>query len=68
MTQTNAIKWDRIRQAAIALGVGDWAIRKWSQRGKVPPKWQIEIAERLRVKPSRIVPPIKSKKQGATHG
>lgn len=39
----NHPKWQVVVDAARKRGAGDWAIRKWTQRNSVPPKWQIEI-------------------------
>lgn len=36
-------KWQQVVDAAKELGARDWAIRKWAQRGTVPPKWQVQI-------------------------
>lgn len=36
-------KWPTIEATAKELGVSDWAIRKWAERGGVPGKWQIPI-------------------------
>lgn len=41
-------KWPKVTEAARALGVGDWAIRKWAQRGTVPPKWQLAIIKKTK--------------------
>ena len=38
-------KWQTIVDIAKGLGAGEWAIRKWSQRGQVPPKWQVIISQ-----------------------
>lgn len=36
-------KWNEITKAATARGAGEWAMRKWLERGAIPPGWKIEI-------------------------
>jgi hypothetical protein len=36
-------KWSEIEAAAKELGVSDWALRKWADRGGVPGKWQVPL-------------------------
>lgn len=43
-------KWNEITKAAKARGAGEWAMRKWLERGAIPPGWKIEILEETRGK------------------
>lgn len=36
-------KWTEIEAIAKRLGVSDWALRKWAERGNVPGKWHVPI-------------------------
>lgn len=36
-------KWDEIAATARKLGVSDWALRKWAERGGVPGKWHVPL-------------------------
>ena len=37
-------KWNEIAKVAKACGAGDWAMRKWLERRKIPAAWKIKIA------------------------
>lgn len=50
------LPWQKITEKARELGAGEWAIRKWAQRGNVPAKWRIDLARELRTTPERIAP------------
>jgi len=50
------ITWTDIQACAHERGASYWAIRKWLQRGHVPPKWQILLAKDLQVSPDEIAP------------
>ena len=39
-------KWSEIETVAKELGVSEWALRKWAERGGVPGKWQIPLIVR----------------------
>ena len=65
---SSVIDWERITEAARELGAGDWAMRKWAQRNKVPPQWQIDIGEKLNVEPSMIKPPSPTPQGEANNG
>lgn len=36
-------KWEEIEAAGRKLGVSDWALRKWAERGRVPGKWHVPL-------------------------
>jgi len=42
-TETKLPKWGEIEAAARQLGVTEWALRKWVERGAVPGKWHVPI-------------------------
>jgi translation initiation factor 2 alpha subunit (eIF-2alpha) len=49
MSKNNAPpKWDEIKTAAKACGAGDWAMRKWLERKRIPADWKIKILEKAR--------------------
>jgi len=41
-------KWKQISEAARYCGAQSWAMRKWLQRGRIPPAWQIKINKHSR--------------------
>ena len=42
--------WDLIDEAATEEGVKEGAIRKWKDRGRVPPRWHIILIQRFAAK------------------
>lgn len=38
-------KWEEITKAAKACGAGEWAMRKWLERRRIPAEWKIKIVE-----------------------
>jgi hypothetical protein len=41
-------KWNDIVVAAKACGAGDWAMRKWLERKRIPGEWKLRILDKGR--------------------
>lgn len=58
-------KWNEIATAAKASGAGDWAMRKWLERGEIPAAWKLKIFKRTKGRVSLDDMIIKSRETAA---